>query len=116
MLGTIVNTGAIIAGSCVGLMIHSRLSERMVKIIFQGLGLCTLIIGTNMALGSENMLLIVISIVIGSIFGQLIDIDKYIRRLAEYIRRKSTRNRKKRTFLRKKRKITVLQKGSLLLP
>lgn len=92
MLGTIANTGAIITGSCIGLMIHSRLSERMIQIIFQGLGLCTFMIGAGMALRSENMLLIVISIVLGSIIGQIIDIDKYIRCLAEYIQRQSSRS------------------------
>lgn len=49
-------------------------------------------IGAGMALRSENMLLIVISIVLGSIIGQIIDIDKYIRCLAEYIQRQSFRS------------------------
>lgn len=91
MVGTLVNTGAIIAGSLVGLMIHSRLSSKMTHIVFQGIGLVTLAIGISMSLHIESMILVVVSIVLGAVIGQLIDIDKYLRKFSDYLQSKSRR-------------------------
>jgi len=89
MTGTLVNTGAIILGSAIGLAIHSRLSPKIVNIVFQGIGLITITIGISMSLKTENLILAVVSIVIGSVIGQLIDLDKYIRRLSDYLQTKN---------------------------
>mgnify|MGYP001754630700 FL=1 len=67
MVGTLVNTGAIIGGSLIGLMIHSRLSSKMTGIVFQGIGLLTITIGISMSLRIESMIIVVVSIVLGSI-------------------------------------------------
>lgn len=91
MVGTLVNTGAVIAGSAIGLLIHSRLPQKMVNIVFQGLGLFTCAIGISMSLRSNNMLLMVVSIVIGSLIGQGLDIDKYLRRFSDYLQKKSNK-------------------------
>ncbi|MDR0824757.1 MAG: DUF554 family protein, partial [Prevotella sp.] len=61
MVGTFVNTGAIIAGGLVGLIIHSRLSPKMTNIVFQGIGLVTMVIGISMSLHTESLILVVVS-------------------------------------------------------
>lgn len=71
------------AGSLAGMLIQSRLSERMTSIIFQGVGLMTLTIGISMAIQSQNLLVAVISVVLGAILGQWIDIDRHLRKLTE---------------------------------
>lgn len=91
MIGTLVNTGAVIAGSAIGLLIHSRLPQKMVNIVFQGLGLFTCAIGISMSLRSNNMLLMVVSIVIGSLIGQGLGIDKYLRRFSDYLQKKNNK-------------------------
>lgn len=88
-LGTLVNCGAVIVGSCVGMLIHSRLPEKMISIVFQGIGLFTLVIGISMSLSAENMILVLLSIAAGAVVGQVIDIDKQLRRFLEYVRRKT---------------------------
>ncbi|MDR1090169.1 MAG: DUF554 domain-containing protein [Prevotella sp.] len=88
MIGTLANTGAIIAGSAVGLLIHTRLPQKMINLIFQGIGLFTCVIGISMSLKSGNMILIIVSIVTGSLIGQGINIDKYLRRFAGYLQKK----------------------------
>ncbi|MDR1809552.1 MAG: DUF554 domain-containing protein [Prevotella sp.] len=88
MTGTFVNTGAVIVGSVAGLLIHSRLPKRLVDIVFQGIGLFTVTIGISMSLKSDNMLLLVVSIVLGAIIGQAIDLDKYLRHFSGYLQRK----------------------------
>ena len=81
--GTLINAGAIIAGSIVGVAIHSRLPQKIVNTIFQGMGLITVVIGISMALQSNNLIIIVLSIVAGIIIGEWIDIDRYLRRLGK---------------------------------
>ena len=83
--GTLLNAGAIMAGSIIGVMIHSRLPKKMVNTIFQGMGLVTAVIGISMSLKSDNLIIIVISVVAGIIVGEWIDIDKYARRLSDYL-------------------------------
>lgn len=93
MVGTLVNTGAIIAGSFVGVMIQSRLSPKMTNIVFQGLGLVTIAIGISMSLRIEDMILVVISIVVGSVIGQAVDLNKHLRQLSDYIQIKTKKNK-----------------------
>lgn len=94
MVGTLVNTGTIIAGSLIGMLIHSRLSPKMVNIVFQGIGLVTLAIGISMSLHTESMILVVVSLVSGTVIGQAIDIEKYMHRFSDYLLRKAKKGNK----------------------
>lgn len=88
MLGTLVNVSAVIIGSIIGLIIHTKLPKRIITIVFQGIGLFTIFIGIKMALKTDYLLIMVFSIVIGSIIGELINIEKGINNLSEYLKRK----------------------------
>ena len=63
-LGAIINALGITIGSLVGLAFGARLPERVRAIVFQGLGLCVLVIGFKMALLTQNPLIVIFSIVI----------------------------------------------------
>ncbi len=78
MTGTLINAAAIIIGSIIGTSLNTKLPERFIKIIFQAIGLFTLFIGVFMALKTNNMFLMVISIVSGGIIGEWINIDKFV--------------------------------------
>ena len=65
-LGAIINALGITIGSLVGLAFGARLPERVRAIVFQGLGLCVLVIGFKMALLTQNPLIVIFSIVTGS--------------------------------------------------
>ena len=75
MVGTLINAAAITAGGLVGLLIHSKLPERFMKIIFQAAGLFTLAIGISSALKADNFLIVGLSLLIGSVIGELIHIE-----------------------------------------
>ncbi|GAB6010646.1 DUF554 domain-containing protein [Viscerimonas tarda] len=92
MIGTLVNTGAVIAGSAVGMLIHSRLPQKMINIVFQGIGLFTMVIGISMSLQSGNMILMVVSVVLGAIIGQAIGIEKHLHKFSETLHRKYAKN------------------------
>ncbi len=88
IVGTLVNIFAIILGSTIGIIIHSRLPQRISRIVFQGIGLFTLFLGIQMALKSTNLLIMIFSIVIGSILGEIIGIDKFLNRFGEFLKQK----------------------------
>ncbi len=89
MIGTIVNAGAVIAGSLAGMAVHSRLPKKITDAVFQAIGLFTIVIGIGMSLRSDRMLVVVLSLVLGTVVGQGIDIDRYIQRFSEYLQKKS---------------------------
>lgn len=88
MLGTLVNCAAIIGGSLVGFIFKGGIPERINETIMKGLALCILIIGITGAVKSENTFLVICSVVIGSLIGELIDIDKWLKRLGDGIERR----------------------------
>lgn len=94
MIGTLVNTGAVVAASAVGLLIHKRMPQKTVDIVFQALGLVTIGIGISMALEMQNMLLAVVSLVVGAVIGQWIGIDRRLERFSGWLQ---TRGRKPKT-------------------
>lgn len=92
MLGTIVNSLAIFAGSILGYVIlqffKKGVPERINDIIMKGLSLCVLLIGISGSLEYKELLLVIISIVIGGIIGELIDIDRQLQRLGDNIEKR----------------------------
>lgn len=99
MIGTIVNAAAVIVGSSIGLMAHSRLPEKVQTLVFQGIGLVTIMLGVSMALKTENFLIVILSIVLGSITGQLADIDKLLRKTTERLSRGKGSDRATQGFM-----------------
>jgi len=92
MLGTIVNCLAIIIGSIIGLTIKGKISNKVRVTIMNGLGLCTLYIGLSGALEGKNTLIMIISIALGALIGELIDIDGKLTNLGEMIERNKGNN------------------------
>ncbi len=85
MLGTIVNTVAILAGSIVGLFLKGGISKRFDDAIMKALGLSVLYIGISGSLKSTDTLLQIISLIIGVIIGEAINLEKALNRLGEKI-------------------------------
>ena len=88
MTGTIINAVAILIGSAIGIFLNTKLPERFIKIVFQGIGLFTLFIGVYMALKTNNLFFMIISIVLGGIIGEGINIEKYISKFGDKIKNK----------------------------
>ena len=95
MLGTIVNTLAVLAGSILGLLLTAvtkkfgmKVSERFSERIMQALGLCTIYIGISGSLEGENTLVLILSMVIGTLIGEALDLDEKINRLGTFLEKK----------------------------
>lgn len=86
MIGTLVNTAAVIGGGVIGLLLKKRMPERITTIYFQAIGLFTLAIGASMAVEMQHILIVVSSLAIGSLLGEWIDIEQGAERLSNRIK------------------------------
>jgi Uncharacterized membrane protein, possible Na+ channel or pump len=84
MLGTIVNSAAVIVGALIGLLLGRALPVKLGDTIMKGLGLCVLYIGISGALKGSNTIVLIISIVLGALIGELADLDGKLRKLGEF--------------------------------
>jgi len=85
-VGSIVNALAIIGGSIIGCWLQSRFPDRIRSIVFQGLGLCVLLIGIQMALKVENILIVIFAILLGAITGELCRLDTLFERMGNRLK------------------------------
>lgn len=88
MLGTLINAGAVIAGSVIGLLVHSKLPKKYTVIVFHAIGLFTLFLGVKMALDTTNLLIMIFSVVLGSVIGELMNIEGGVDRFSKYVKNK----------------------------
>lgn len=84
MLGVIVNTLTVLLGSSIGLFAKKGIPEKISQTVMFAVGLCTLYIGIDSALEGSNTIVLIVSIVLGTIVGSLIDIDDKINRLGSF--------------------------------
>ena len=87
MIGTIVNTATIVAGSVLGALLHRGVNERHKQALYTGLGLASLAIGLNATIThlpkSQYPVLFILALAIGGIVGTAIDIDGRFHRLVD---------------------------------
>lgn len=88
MIGTLVNTAAVVVGSAIGLTAGSRLPERIKRILMQALGLAVVAIGLRMALEAQHQLLAIGCLLAGGISGELARIEQRLEGLAEALRKR----------------------------
>lgn len=84
--GTLINVITVLIGSGLGLLLRNRLSERYKAIILQGVGILTIVIGMQMALKTENILILLISILLGGLFGQYLRLEDNIDEFADKVK------------------------------
>lgn len=94
MLGTIVNTVAVIIGSVIGLIFKKAIPQRLSDTVFKGLGLCTMFIGiTGVFQDGVNTLVVIMSVVIGAVIGEGVDLDRRINSLGKWLENKVSKNK-----------------------
>mgnify|MGYP000725299919 CR=1 FL=1 len=104
LTGTIVNVLAILVGSAVGLLIKwlgTRFSTlfagatntglRLQAIITQGAALCVMYLGISGCLEGEHSLISILSMVLGCLIGELLDLDRRMRSLGDWVQEKTKR-------------------------
>ena len=85
MLGTIVNTIAVIIGAVIGMFLKKGIPQRLSDTMMKGLGLCTLFLGISGSLDGQNSLILIISIVVGALIGEGIDLDAKLNQVGNWL-------------------------------
>lgn len=105
LTGTIINTLTVLGGSLLGLLLKwlaghfgsrlpagsAALGTRLQDIIMEGIALCVLYIGISGSLKGQNTLIAILSIVIGAIIGEVLDLDAKMRALGDWVQAKTAR-------------------------
>lgn len=92
MLGTIVNAAAIFFGGLFGILLRKGIPDSYKRTIMQGLGLSVLVIGLSGTFKSQNILLMIFSIVIGSIIGEALAIEDKLEKLGNWLENSMGKN------------------------
>lgn len=72
MLGTLLNSFAIVVASIVGVLVGNRIKEDVRDNLIRVLGLCVFVLGIEMAIKMQNFLIVTFSIVLGYFIGESI--------------------------------------------
>ena len=87
MIGTIVNTTAIIVGTIAGSMLHRGIKQKYKTTLYDALGLASLAIGLNATIThfpkSQYPVLFIVALAVGGVIGTRLDIDGRFHRLVD---------------------------------
>lgn len=99
MTGTILNTITVLIGAAIGVALGSRFPERMRQTVMAALGIMTLIVGVSMAIPG-NALIVLFSLLIGGIAGELLDVDSKLNGLGQWLEKRFSRGGEAGNFTR----------------
>jgi len=88
MLGTLINSLAIIVGTILGLFFKNSINKKLSNTVMQALALCILFIGIDGSLKVNNLLVVIICMASGALIGETIDIDHRLNSLGDKIQSK----------------------------
>ncbi len=83
-MGTIINAIGILVGGGLGLLFRKGFSESIAQAALQVMGLFTLVIGLTMAIQGKELILVLISLVLGAVLGEWIDIEGHLDQFGLY--------------------------------
>lgn len=86
MGGALLNVITVALGSLIGLFVGNRLPDRVQQSVMTGLGLTTLVIGVSNAMTSGNIIIPLVSVVVGVIIGELLNIEGWLERFGGWLR------------------------------
>ena len=104
-LGTLINVACIVGGGAVGLLASSVVSDRLQQALMRACGLCVIFVGaagtlqhmlvatiatdTSIALSTQGTMMLLVSLALGTVAGELLDIDARFETLGEWLRDKT---------------------------
>lgn len=99
-LGTVINVAAILLGGLIGMIFGNFMKDELQKAIMRSTGICIMFIGVSGALEkimsvsdgklvSGGTLMMIVSFAVGTLIGEIIDIDQRIALLGEWLKKKT---------------------------
>lgn len=87
-IGTLTNVATIITGGIVGMLLGRHFKDNIREIVFQGLGLAVMLIGIQMALKGQHPLILIFSILIGGVAGELLKLEDIFAGLGDQLKKR----------------------------
>ena len=84
--GTLFNVATVLIGSTIGLLFKKIISRQLNKKVFFVMGLFTLVLGLSMSIKSSDFILMFLSLVFGTMYGEYCNLDKSITNFTEKIK------------------------------
>ena len=91
LFGTIVNTLAIIAGSFIGVVLKGGIPKQYNVTVMQAVSLAVILVGLTAALKTDELLLIIFSLAIGSVAGEFLSIEARLEQLGQWLESRFSR-------------------------
>ena len=91
MTGTFLNIATVILGSILGLIFGARIPDKLNSTVIAGMGLFTAAMGFQMFLSTENPLIVLGALLIGTLLGEWWRIEDGLHRLGEILEQRFSR-------------------------
>jgi uncharacterized membrane protein YqgA involved in biofilm formation len=85
MTGTLINTVTVLVGGMAGTFLHRYFPDRVRQMVMWGVGLVSLVIGTQMSLSTKNILVVLGSLLAGGIAGELMRLHEGLNRAGDLL-------------------------------
>lgn len=86
--GTLLNAATVLVGGLLGTALGAKLPERLRRNVVRGLGLFTLVLGMQGALETQNVIVLLFSVLIGGIVGSALSLDARLSALGDALQRR----------------------------
>ena len=87
-LGTVINAFAVLVGAGIGTLVGARLPEGIRQTAMHAIGLVTVLVGIQSFLRFDNPLVPLVSVILGLVVGELLDLDGRLRRFGDALERR----------------------------
>ena len=88
MIGVWINCATVVIGGILGTLLRGGIQERYRKAIHAGLALCVMLIGVSGAIKTSSVMIVIVSIVIGAVLGELLHIKDGLNHMGEWAQRR----------------------------
>lgn len=87
-LGTVINVIAVLIGGGIGTLVGARMSEGMRETAMNAIGLVTVLVGVQSFLRFDNVLVPLVSVIVGLVVGELLGVDAAVKRFGDALERR----------------------------
>lgn len=87
LLGTLINAALIVLGTLIGRALRN-IPDRMKETVMYAIGLVVVVLGLQMGFGSQNFVIVIISLVLGTVIGEWADLDKKLNGFGHWLEAK----------------------------
>jgi uncharacterized membrane protein YqgA involved in biofilm formation len=91
MTGTLLNIATVLIGGALGLLFGARIPEQLKATVISGMGLFVMAMGLQMFLNTENPLIVLSSLLIGTLLGEWWKIEDGLQNLGNFLEQRFSR-------------------------